>query len=318
MPPYTEYFILLGVAVVLLLAYAIANRVNPKFTFTRFFQIFLAASGILGAFTHIFSWTHKEGEEYPVVDFEALAWLALVPIAWVLPRIKKGKWGELEIELESAAKIAVDAVDKIADLLQDWTGAVNITLDLLRTAQDDAERQRVLIAFLRDRMGEAKEAMEGKSDEPDLRLSVWSYDADDNRIRFFYSNEIGDEATLAFSFAVGEGMVGQSWLEQRTWNEANALQLPSYIPIVPRARYRAVYCTPITFGQHRHGMLCMDKNEEKMFADRADTIARSLAAILATLFEEYNRPVSEVTEEGGLALLRSKIRDLTGEQGGNT
>lgn len=149
---------------------------------------------------------------------------------------------------------------------------------------------------MRDRLGEAKEAL--ATDEPEIRLSVWLYDPNTDRIDFYYSNEIDDDATKTQSFERGEGMVGQAFVEQRTWNEPNALQLASYIPIVQRPKYKAVYCGPISFYGDPKGMLCMDKNEESYFGGRADAIARSLADVIAAIVKEYDRaPIPKATGE---------------------
>jgi len=281
------YPLLLIIVVGIIIAFQVARRVWPALTVTTMLQIGLIGCGVLGAFAHAFPTSHKPDEDFPVVDLEGLAWFALVPIGLLLPRISKIKLGEAEIELVAASKEAVKIGDDLASLMLNWTGTLTITEALIRRAKDVDEAAGFLWNFVRDRLGEMKEAIE--ADEGDVRISVWIYDDQSDKIDFYYSNEIIDEATQNASFARGEGMLGQAFVEQRTWNEPNALQLAAYTQIVARPQYKAVYCGPITFHGAPKGMLCIDKKEEAMFGDRADTIAKSLEAILAAAFEELDR-----------------------------
>ena len=282
------YLLLLSIIAAIAIVCFILQRWNVRFSVATFMQCALIGCGILGAFAHAFPASHKADEDFPIVDLEALAWFALVPIGFLLPRISKIKLGEAEVELAEASQEAIKIGDDVASLMLNWTSALTITQALIRRAENGPEAARVVWNFVRDRLGEMKEAIEADEGAA-VRISVWIYDEQSDRIDFFYSNEISDEATQNASFARGEGMLGQAFVEQRTWNEPNALQLPAYTQIVARPQYKAVYCGPITFFDRPKGMLCIDKNEESMFGDRADTIAKSLETILATVIEEYDR-----------------------------
>jgi hypothetical protein len=284
---YIPYIVLVVTLAILGIAVLIGRRFNASISLTRALQFGLIAAGILGSFAHAFPISHKADEDLPALDLEALAWFALVPVGLLLPRISKIKLGEAEIELTEASKEAVQSADQITELMLNWTTALNITIGLLRDAADEDGRAGVLFNFVRDRMGEAKKAIEAS--ELELRLSMWVYSQPFDVIEFSHSNEIDDETTMNAVFARGQGMLGQAFLEQRTWNEPNARQLPSYLPVVQRPKYLAVYCTPVTFHREPLGMLCMDKNEEATFGERADTIARTLAAIIAAAVAEYER-----------------------------
>jgi hypothetical protein len=74
-------------------------------------------------------------------------------------------------------------------------------------------------------MGEAKTYL---SDEPtdEVRIALWMYEPDSKSLEFFFSNE---RPPIKQSYSVGEGMIGQAFLERRRFNEPDVRNVPAYV-----------------------------------------------------------------------------------------
>ncbi len=258
----------------------------------RLLQVGLAVVGLIGAIARAFAPVRAKDAAWPVFDATTLAWLGLIVVAYLLPRISEITLGDTSLKLREKADEATSGLEKtidaLADLLQNWTNSALIYMHLLADA--DGDRASVLLMnYLRDRLGEARKWL---SDDPsaNVRISLWLFNKETDRLEFFFSNEINDVATLDATFRPGEGLMGQAFLERRRWNEPDARQIPGFKAIRKSGTegYDAVMCVPVVNdpGDAPLGMLNVDKRGDE-FSGTAESIAVALAAQCAFAFDQY-------------------------------
>ncbi len=248
--------------------------------------------GLLGAIFHAFP-IHStlKHENWPVLDAVDIGWLALIGAAVLLPGISKLTLGGVSVELREEARESAEelqsAIEEYANLVQNWSASSVLYIDMLAQAGSDDERAMLLAHYLRDRMGEAKNYL---SENPDdgVRIGLWMYDPSTKMLEFFFSNE---GVPTKQSYAVGEGMIGEAFMERRPFNEADVRNVPSYLDTRNGTDppYRAVLCTPIFFGDEQIGMLTVDKRSAVLFSTAADDIARGLAAQCALAIDQFRK-----------------------------
>jgi hypothetical protein len=235
--------------------------------------------------------------------------VGLIVLAFLLPKIKSVKIGGTEIEIQEAIKEVEKSTDLIGELMQNWMHALGIAIAEFDEERSRAGREQVLLRFVRDRLGEAK-AFTADSDESDVRLAVWLFDRDRKLLRFYFSNEIADTPTMTKIFMPGEGMLGQAFREQRTWNESRATHLPSYTVIRAdqHAGYGAVLVTPISLHMLRIGMLSADKSKDVAFTPLAQNVLEALARMFAIVIASYQRADARALENRALRPSAAKVR----------
>ncbi len=261
-------------------------------TYLPIAQIVLALAGLLGAVFHAFP-IHStiKHEDWPVLDAVDIAWLGLIAVAVLLPGITKLTLGGVSLELREEARESAEelqsAIAEYANLVQNWSVSAMLYIDMLGKAADDDERAVLLAHYLRDRMGEAKNYMSEDPDD-DVRIALWMYDPGTKMLEFFFSNE---GPPTRQSYAVGEGMIGEAFMERRRFNEADVRNVPSYLDTRKGAAppYRAVLCTPVFVGDEPIGMLTVDKRTAEIFSAAADDIARGLAAQCALAVDQFRK-----------------------------
>jgi GAF domain-containing protein len=254
-------------------------------------QIAIGVGGLLGAIFHAFP-IHPalKHENWPVLDAVDIGWLALIGVAVLLPGIRKLTLGGVSVELREEARESAEelesAIEEYANLVQNWSSSAVIYIDLLAKAGDDDERAMLLAHYLRDRMGEAKNYLSEDPDD-DVRIALWMYDPNTRMLEFFFSNE---GVPTKQSYAVGEGMIGEAFMERRRFNEPDVRNVPSYLDTRNgRPPYRAVLCTPVFFGDEPVGMLTADKRSAVLFSTAADDIARGLASQCALAIDQFRK-----------------------------
>jgi hypothetical protein len=254
-------------------------------------QITLGVCGLLGAIFHAFPIHAMKKENWPVLDAVDIGWLALIGVAVLLPAIGKLTLGGVSLELREEARESKEelesAIEEYANLIQNWSTSAVLYIDMLARAADDDERAMLLAHYLRDRMGEAKNYLSEDPDD-DVRIALWMYDPSTRRLEFFFSNE--DPPTKQ-SYAMGEGMLGEAFMERRRFNEADVRNVPSYLNTRHGGTppYRAVLCTPIFIGDDPIGMLTADKRSAVLFSTAADDIAKALAAQCALAVDQFRK-----------------------------
>lgn len=281
----------------LLFALLINYRWRRNLTWLLFAQLFIGLLGVVGATLHAFPVERTADTQYPLVDASTASWIALVVIAYFMPRIAKLKWFNTEVEVRDEVKDTASLFEKSsenwADILQNWSQAIAIFIAQCEETPD--LRTMLLMNFVRDRMGEAKvlllpqvpedEAAINASpvDVNQVRLSAWIYDPKANTLRFFWSNEIVDPETQKATFAPGTGLVGQAFLEGRLWNEADAEAVPGFIKISGQPRIGGVICAPIWLRERSKpaGMITADRPTVGKFSDINCDIVKALAALIA-------------------------------------
>jgi GAF domain-containing protein len=255
-------------------------------------QIILAGGGVLGAIFHAFP-IHQAAkkENWPNLDAVDIGWLALVIVAVLLPGIGKLTLGSVSLEMKEEARESKEeleeAIGDYANLVQNWSTAPVLYIDLLQKAPGDDERAMLLSHYLRDRMGEARAYL---SEEPtdEVRIALWMYDPERQTLEFFFSNE---RPPIKQSYSLGEGMLGQAFLERRRFNEPDVRNVPSYLDTRDGEPppYRAVLCVPVLVGDEALGVLTADKESAGLFTEGADDIAKGLASQCALAIDQFRK-----------------------------
>jgi GAF domain-containing protein len=247
----------------------------------------VTATGVIGAVGHVvFVNVSKDEAWAPNFDLVAIAWVGVALVGLLLPRISEFAFAGLSLrvlEVAQAEEEADDVIGSATELAANWNVAVNEVLAALEDrAQAHDETFALITNFMQLRAFEALEWL-GLDDER-RRLSVWLFDAPNDELFFFFSNEIGDAETVNFTFPVGIGILGCAFREHRVWNERDAAALPVYVSIRRTPpRYHGILCVPIDFGLTRLGVLCVDREKDDYFEDRDVNVMRALASSLGTV-----------------------------------
>jgi hypothetical protein len=249
-------------------------------------------SGLIGAFGRAFAPIKEKDAAWPVLDATTIAWLALILVAYLVPRVSEITLGGASLKLlenvDKATGKYQGTINDLSGLLQNWLESELILMNALAGA-DDSGARLAFMNFLRDRMGEARKWL---SDDPaaNVRISLWIYDADNKVLEFLFSNEIDDKATTDAQFEPGEGLMGQAFAERRFWNEAKAREIPGFRPLRPSSGYDAVMTVPVELPGNLTplGMLNFDKKGDK-FSDAAENIGLALSALCAFALSEYSK-----------------------------
>jgi hypothetical protein len=170
----------------------------------------------------------------------------------------------------------------VANLVQNWSTSIGILADQLETyAQFKSEQDRLIQQYYRDRMGEAKQFLTEVPDDP-ARVVLWMYDESTGTRDFVWSDDL---VPTKASRSIGEGMIGKSFEEGRSFNESDVLTLPCYEATRKgKPPYRAVLGQPVWLGARKLGAITVDKREPKIFGTVATEIAHALAAQCAAAF----------------------------------
>jgi GAF domain-containing protein len=253
-------------------------------------QIFLSLLGVGGAVWHAFpSEIHAEHENYPVLDMVTIAWIGVSVIGILLPRISEVTFGEASLklgEIKEGAEELEESLDDIANLAQNWSSSPMLYISLLEKSTTKERKGLLLRNYLRDRMGEAKVFL-GDEPESDVRIALWIHNPETDRVDFLYSNEVRPSQP---SWSPGEGLIGQAWLESRSFNEPDVRKVPGY----KHTRsfdppYLAVLCIPVKRGHDTIGMLTVDKSDSELFSNVAQDIAIGLAAQCTLAIDQYQK-----------------------------
>jgi signal transduction protein with GAF and PtsI domain len=143
------------------------------------------------------------------------------------------------------------------------------------------EAGRELTRFISLRSYEALKWI-GQDDEL-RRLSIWLYDENVDGLTFFFSDQIKDERTISYKFAVGgDGIIGIVYGNQEIWNEEDATGIPGWVNITgEEPKYRGLFCAPITYGDLRLGVLSVDREKALKFDKEAENVLGAFADMTA-------------------------------------
>jgi hypothetical protein len=256
-------------------------------------RILLTVLGIGGAILRAFPNIPDKTDAYPVIDLTTLAFLALPIVALLLPRITKLKVGETEIDLTEAVAEIKATGDDLSELMQDWMYTLGHVLYQMDTLTDADAIAETFFNFVRDRLGDLKLNVSDNG-ESNVRIALWLYEETTDQLVFAFSNEIHDAATRHKRFGAREGFVGQAFDEQRFWNEGEATQLPSFVPIrTPPYGYTVVCAAVVSLFEERFGMLTVDKNTPGRFAERPANLIIACGRLIAVALDGYYRALDK-------------------------
>jgi hypothetical protein len=181
---------------------------------------------------------------------------------------------------ESVASLST-VIQEYADQLQSWTNSVNIlTENLDRYGGTENDRVTIVVRYCLERMEEAKDLIEERGDT--IRLSFWLYTEEEGGLKLLLSDDIRDTATLDHVFRPGQGLAGQCYVENRTYNLPDGPK-SIYYQRVAEPRYHGLLLVPVQFGATGEilGVLSVDRKKIERFDENAVNVARALGDLIA-------------------------------------
>ncbi|HEY2476864.1 MAG TPA: GAF domain-containing protein [Candidatus Cybelea sp.] len=255
-------------------------------------QVFLVIVGLLGAALHAFPIKVDANldQDWPILDVPEIAWLALIPLAALLPGISKltvsGFSVELKEEVRESQEEFEEALGDYANLAQNWSTSAVLYIKMLSEATNDQQRADLLVDYLQDRMGEAKEFLSAEPSD-DVRIMLWIEDLSGG-LDFYFSNERPPKKE---HYESGEGMLGRAFRERRRYNVSDVRSVPSYEDTRDGEPppYRAVLCMPVFIGDEPIGMLTADKKSATLFSAASEDVAKGLASQCALAIDQFRK-----------------------------
>lgn len=232
---------------------------------------------------------------HPIWSPTALAWFGLAVVGAIINRVQQfGIPGGPQLSFREREKRALEkreysvktlgiVVGKYSDLLQNWATTVNLLDEQLsKYGTNDQEIANIVVRFCLGRMEEAKDFMAEEGDV--IRFSFWWFDAEAGGLTLLISDDIRDKATLDHIFKPGEGLCGQSYVEERYFSLRDAPQSIYYedIPGVT-PQYHGLLLMPVQPRKDAAaiGVLSIDRKKAEEFDGNARNVARALAALIA-------------------------------------
>jgi putative methionine-R-sulfoxide reductase with GAF domain len=254
-------------------------------------QVVLVIVGFAGATFHAFPVrTNGTPQDWPILDLTTLAWLMPVVVAFLLPNISEIAWGGFSIKVRELARASDEyekSLDNLANLAQNWSTSGAMYIAKMR--QSDSElletKENIYRDYIRDRIGEAYEMLATKPEEI-LRLGLWLYDPVEKAIVFVRGFQLEPKVAR---YAPGEGMIGKSFTEDRTFNEADVRSVPAYKSSRDSddPPYRAVLCQPVRWDHKPIGMITVDRSTVGFFDYVSLQVAKGLASQCALALKVY-------------------------------
>jgi hypothetical protein len=259
-------------------------------------QIVWVAIAALGFVDSLFASGKASFPSHPIANTTALAWFVLGIIGLIVNHLDKvGLPGgasfslrKLERAEKAVAKseVSVDALREVlgdySDLMQNWVQSVNLfTEQLEKYAETDDEVADILARFCLGRMEEARDLIGERGDR--TRLSFWWFLEDAGGLKILFSDDIRDEETRNHVFRPGAGLLGQCFVESRTYNLEDAPASIYYEEIRPRADYHGLLLVPVrckTDGPVL-GVLSVDRQKREAFDQNASNVCSALADLIA-------------------------------------
>ncbi|HEX4012761.1 MAG TPA: GAF domain-containing protein [Candidatus Cybelea sp.] len=254
--------------------------------------LFGFVDNIFGSLGASFPW-------HPIASTAALAWLAFGVVGLVVNRMDKIGVPGVNMSfrrLERAQKAAVksgesaDALRKVlsdySGLMQNWAQSVNLFIEELdRYGTTDDAVADILARYCLGRMEEARDLIAQRGDR--TRLSFWWYVEDAGGLKLLFSDDIRDEATLNHVFRPGAGLIGQCYVECRTYNLEDAPLSIYYQGIRPEADYHGLLLVPVRYrtGGTPIGVLSIDREKKEAFDENAQNVGSALADLIAYAME---------------------------------
>jgi GAF domain-containing protein len=157
---------------------------------------------------------------------------------------------------------------------------------MMTEVKNDQQRADLLVDYLQDRMGEAKEFLSAEPSD-DVRIMLWIADLSGG-LDFYFSNERPPKKE---HYEPGEGMLGRAFRERRRYNVSDVRSVPSYEDTREGdpPPYRAVLCMPVFIGDESIGMLTADKKSATLFSAASEDIAKGLASQCALAIDQFRK-----------------------------
>lgn len=192
----------------------------------RLAQIVLGLAGALGAYFHTFPTIHEEYENYPVLDVTTIAWLGVIVVAFILPKIREVTFRDLSVKFREATESSEafrDASADLANLAQNWSTSSLLYLTLLESAtlrKSATFSHKTTYAIAWARLANFSATL---PIQPYESLSGYIMPMMMCCVLNIHLNTPTQE-----TYRPGEGFVGQAFLEQRWFREPDIRLVPSY------------------------------------------------------------------------------------------
>lgn len=254
----------------------------------------------LGFIDSLFGSARASFPWHPIASPSALAWLAFAIVGLIVNHLDKiGFPGGANLSFRRLALVHKAAAQSefsaealravLADysgLLQNWLQSVNLfTEQLEKYGSGDDDVANILARFCLGRMEEAREVIAERGDR--TRLSFWWFVEDQGGLTLLFSDDIRDEATLDHVFEPGVGLLGQCYVEGRTYNLEDAPASIYYERIMPKPNYHGLLLLPVKARTDGAviGVLSVDREKKEAFDENASNVCTGLADLLAYAME---------------------------------
>jgi hypothetical protein len=262
----------------------------------RLIQIIWVAIAALGFIDSLYGSREALFPWRPIANTTALAWFVLAVVGLIVNHLDKvdlpGGGGFSLSKLERADEAAAEggvsveafrgALAAYSDLMQNWMESVNLFIEQLeRYAKADDDVANVLARFCLGRMEEARDLIGERGER--TRLSFWWFLEDADGLKMLFSDDIRDEKTRNHVFRPGAGLLGQCFVESRTYNLKDAPSSIYYEEIRPNPDYHGLLLVPVrqkTDGPVL-GVLSVDREKKEAFDGNASNACSALAELIA-------------------------------------
>jgi GAF domain-containing protein len=184
---------------------------------------------------------------------------------------------------QADAESLVDAEELLDETIEwtlRWARELNIYIAGLPNVKDHAELHRRLNEFVNHRLVEAGKNWLSRPKDG-VRFGIWlANEKKAKRLEFGYGSEKVTEVTDYFDY--GEGLAGHVYAapSRAPLNVIDPAKLDFWKKLSKRGTFSAILVVLIEYGDHRLGVLCVDRRTREQFDARAVGVVQTLAAIL--------------------------------------
>jgi GAF domain len=262
-------------------------------------QAIWVALGAYGFVDNVFGSAGASFPWHPTASSTALAWLAFGMVGLVVNHLDKlglpgvnMSFRKLERAEKAAAEreISADALRAVladySDLMQNWAQSVNLFAEELeKYGKTDDDVADILARYCLGRMEEARDLIAERGDR--TRLSFWWFMDDTGGLKLLFSDDIRDTATLNHVFRPGSGLLGQCYVECRTYNLEDGPSSIYYEAIRPDSDYHGLLLVPVRCKTDESpiGVLSIDREKKEAFDDNAENVGSALSDLIAYAME---------------------------------
>jgi GAF domain-containing protein len=271
-PPRLDLYTYIGIAFIVL-GLALARQWS-----THLIQFSIIILGLSLAAIHAV----QNGSWPLLIDSLTYTGIGIAVFGLVLPRIKGFKFGDVSFDLtETIVENANFAYLRSVELTETWMISLSALNRQYQLAKSRAEAQAALLRFCIEALSETLLVIAFPKEV--VRLSIWLYNAEARELQFLVSNDEDRNQRAQRGYKIGEGLIGQAFVQNAEYQTDDAANEPFYRPPNnKKTRYSGLLMEMIRFGNtETYGILAIDRSEKAFFPPENTATARALAQIIS-------------------------------------